>query len=148
MSSRAARVLAGRDDRHPRLLELRPGGLQAGLARLHRRGEIARVDLQQELARVDAVAFLDRELGDPPMLSALMLTERFGWILPEAETIDSRSRAWMASTVTSLPVVSLNAKLAYARPRHDGQHPTQIDSLVARFIFPPGRLTAAMRDSR
>ena len=35
-----------------------------------------------------------------PDVSALMLTNRFGWILPEAETTASRSRARMDSTVT------------------------------------------------
>ena len=38
-----------------------------------------------------------------PIDWALMLTERFGSILPEAETIASRSRCCTVSAVTSVP---------------------------------------------
>ena len=38
------------------------------------------------------------------MVSELMLTCVFAWILPDAETTASRSRFWIFSVVTVLPV--------------------------------------------
>ena len=49
-----------------------------------------------------------------PIVSALMLTSRFGWILPDADTIASRCRFFTGSVVTSSPSVRLNLKLANA----------------------------------
>ncbi len=60
-----------------------------------------------------------------------MLTRRFGWILPEAETIDSRSRVLIASTVTVTPV-SFPVKVGrYQRPPNgdDGEHDQDVLSL-------------------
>ena len=63
LAAREREVLARRDDREPLLLEHRPRRQLTGLARLHGRGQVARVDLHQELAALDAVAFLHRQLG-------------------------------------------------------------------------------------
>ena len=41
-----------------------------------------------------------------------MLTKRFGWILPDAETIAFRSRFWMDSVFTATPSTRLKRKLA------------------------------------
>jgi hypothetical protein len=47
-----------------------------------------------------------------PITSALMFTDRLGWIFPEADTMASRSRAATASTVTVFPCVLRKAKFA------------------------------------
>ena len=46
------------------------------------------------------------------MVSALMLTSRFGWILPDADTIASRSRFLIVSMWTVTPSSRLNLTLA------------------------------------
>src|SRR5262245_35813098 len=52
------------------------------------------------------------------MVSALMLTVVRAWILPDAETMASRSRFWTFSMVTSLPGSRLSQTLpATAPPR-------------------------------
>ena len=89
------------------------GGLQRRGAAVDARPQRLRVDLQQELALLDAVAFVDREVRRRgPTVSALMLTSRFGWILPDAETIASRSRVLIASVVTVEPLSCLKYRLA------------------------------------
>src|SRR5687767_11261652 len=47
-----------------------------------------------------------------PIVSALILTSVLGWILPDAETIDSRLRFWIASVVTVTPSTFLNLRFA------------------------------------
>ena len=56
---RRARAL----EREPHLLELRSRRAERGFAALDSRAQVARVDLQQELSLLDAVAFVDRQLG-------------------------------------------------------------------------------------
>src|SRR5688572_17720369 len=51
-----------------------------------------------------------------PIVWALMLTVFFGSILPDAETMASRSRFWIVSTVTSVPVSPRRANAAIAAP--------------------------------
>ena len=51
-----------------------------------------------------------------PIVWALMLTVFFGSILPDAETIASRSRFWIVSTVTVMPVSPRRANAAAAPP--------------------------------
>ena len=50
------------------------------------------------------------------MVWALMLTVFFGSILPDADTIASRSRFWIVSTVTVVPVSPRRANAAAAPP--------------------------------
>ncbi len=59
-----------------------------------------------------------------PMVSALMLTSRFGWILPEADTIASRCRFLTGSVVTLMPSVRLNLTLANAIAPRTSTTPT------------------------
>jgi hypothetical protein len=51
-----------------------------------------------------------------PIVSALMFTDRFGWTLPLADTMDSRSRRSTFSVVTDTPVVRCIPRLAHASP--------------------------------
>ena len=91
------------DARCVALLQRRLRGGDAGLAALELARERARIDFEQELAGLDPLAFLDGQPRDLPIVLAEMLTCRFGWILPEADTIASRSRARMASVATCTP---------------------------------------------
>ena len=50
------------------------------------------------------------------MVWALMLTVFFGSILPDADTMASRSRFWIVSTVTMVPVSPRLAKYAATPP--------------------------------
>jgi hypothetical protein len=68
------------------------------------------------VALADHCRLLDRRFTTLPIVSALMLTDCFGWILPLAETMDSRSRASIFSNGDRAPVVRLNPRLAYAEP--------------------------------
>ena len=56
----------GAVERQAQLFHLRLRRLQRGLGALHRRPEVARIDLQQELILRDAVALVDGEVGDAP----------------------------------------------------------------------------------
>jgi hypothetical protein len=67
-----------------------------------------------------------------PIVSALMFTSRFGWILPDAFTIASSRRFLIASVVTSIPVLRLNFTLAYAIPPST----TTIPAPIRIFFFP------------
>ena len=72
-----------------------------------------------------------------PIVSALMLTERFGWILPEAETIASRSRVLIASALTVTPSTRLNLKLANAIAPRMTTIPTPMSSFFLPVMPPP-----------
>ena len=66
-------------DRLPHLLERRRRHLQRRLAAVDARAQRLRIDLQQELARLDAVAFVDGEVDDAArVFRRVMLTRRFG----------------------------------------------------------------------
>ena len=63
---RDGQLHARRLDALARLLEAGLVGLQRSLAALDSRPKRSRIDLHQELAQRDAVAFVDREIDDPP----------------------------------------------------------------------------------
>ncbi len=65
-----------------------------------------------------------------------MLTVFFGSILPDADTIASRSRFWMVSTVTVVPGSPRRANAAAAPPR-DHQHHDTIQNHFLRNTEPP-----------
>ena len=75
-----------------RLLERRAGAGDPGLipADCRRRGD--GIDLQQELAGLDTIALANASRVIRPIVWALMFTVFFGSILPDAETMASRSR--------------------------------------------------------
>ncbi len=74
-----------------------------------------------------------------PLVSALMFTNRFGWILPEADTIASSLRFFTASVFTVTPSVRLNLKFANATPPRTTRTPTPITIFFFRLISPPER---------
>src|SRR5262245_46040362 len=55
---------------------------------------------------------LTARLTTRPVVSAVMLTRRLGWILPDADTIASRSRVLTVSVVTVTPFSRLKYRLA------------------------------------
>ena len=71
------------------------------------------------------------------MVSALILTDRFGWILPDAETSASRSRALTPSTLTVTPSTRLNLKLANAMAPRMTTIPTPMSSFFVPVMPPP-----------
>ncbi len=72
------------------------------------------------------------------MVSALMLTDRVGWILPEAETSASRFCFLIVSVLTVTPSVRLNLRFAktIARKEDDDADADQ-DLLVPTQLLPP-----------
>ena len=54
-----------------------------------------------------------------PIVSALMFTSRFGWIVPDADTMASRSRATTVSAVTTF--ASLCRKVQSMKTRVNSQ---------------------------
>ena len=78
-----------------------------------------------------------------PLVSALMFTKRFGWILPEADTIASSLRFFTASVFTVMPTVRLNLKFANATPPRTTRTPTPIRIFFLPAHFPPRALMTA-----
>ena len=72
-----------------------------------------------------------------PLVSALMFTKRFGWILPDADTIASSLRFFTASVFTVMPSVRLNRKFANATPPSTTPGPAPIRIFFLRLIRPP-----------
>ena len=72
-----------------------------------------------------------------PIVSALMLTNFFGWILPDAETSASRSRDLIVSTLTVTPSTRLNLKLAKAIAPRMTTTPAPISSFFLPVMPPP-----------
>ena len=80
-----------------------------------------------------------------PLVSALMFTNRFGWILPDADTIASSLRFCTASVFTVMPSVRLNRKLANATAPSTTTTPAPIRTFFLRLMPPPlGSMTAAI----
>ena len=103
----------------------------------HRRFGVDRIDLQQELAGLTRSPSLTASCVTRPIVWALMLTVFFGSILPDAETIASRSRFWMVSTVTVRAGVATARERSAARAAGDHDSTITIQNHFLRNTSPP-----------
>jgi hypothetical protein len=101
----------------------------------HRGFGVDRIDLQEELAGLDPIAFLDAEVRDAAHRLGADVDGFLRVDLADADTIASRSRFWMVSTVTVVPVSPRRAN-APPRRRRTTKAPATIQNHFLRNTSP------------